>query len=78
MTFEERKVAAVKETNDLLVLYNEEIEKVTAELKNTGKLECGLDANSEAYAPVNKEFDRRCAEIFAKYNLPPGTKLKLW
>ena len=78
MTLEERKAAATKETEELLYLYNVEIDKVTAELEQTGKFKMGLDANSEAYAAVNKEFDKRMAAVFKKYGLPPGTKLKLW
>lgn len=78
MTVEERKAAAIKETEALLDLYQGEVEKITMELKRTGKYKLGLDSNSTAYASLNKEFDKRFAEIFSKYDLRPGTRLKLW
>ena len=75
---DERKAKAVEESSALLVLYQEEIDKITEALKRSGKFKLGLDANSEAYAAINKEFDGRMSEIFDRYALPPGTRLKLW
>lgn len=77
LTLEERIAAANKEIEALLVLYGEEEERITAELKQTGKYKLGLDSNSQVYAPLNKEFDKHMAEVFKKYDLPPGTKIKL-
>ena len=74
----ERKKRAAKETEELLVLYREEIDKITENLKRSGKLKDGLDTNSEAYAAVNEKFDRLMSEVFSRYSLSPGTKVKLW
>ncbi|MBQ3452574.1 MAG: hypothetical protein IJG32_09935 [Selenomonadaceae bacterium] len=78
MTEEERKAVAIKETETLLNLYQSGVEKITMELKRTGEYKFGLDSNSTAYTLLNKEFDKRFAEIFVKYDLRPGTLLKLW
>lgn len=75
---EERKLSAVREISELLDLYAEAEIKITEELKAKGLLTPGLDGNTESYAPLNKKFDRKIAEVLEKYNLPPGTKLKLW
>ena len=77
MTLEERKAMASEEIVALLNSYGEEEERITAELKQTGEYKLGLDSNSQAYAPLNKKFDKFMAEVFKKYDLPPGTKLKL-
>ena len=78
MTLEERKIKVAAEILNLLKLYGEEEEKITAELKQTGKYKKGLDSNSEAYVFLNREFDKKFSKVFAKYDLPPDTKLKLW
>lgn len=78
MTLEERKAQAVKEILLLLDLYGKAEENITEELKRSGKYKIGLDSNSMSYATLNKEFNKRFAEIFVKYDLPTDTKLKLW
>ena len=75
---EERKAKAVQETSELIDEYSDEVKKITDDLRRAGKFRYGLDINSEAYAQLNKIFDKKIAEIFTKYDLPPGTKLKLW
>lgn len=77
MTLKEKEAAAAEEIAALLNSYGEEEEEITAELKRTGKYKLGLDSNSQAYAPLNKKFDKLMAEVFKKYDLPSGTKLKL-
>ena len=75
---EERKAKVFEESQALLDLYSKEVERITAELKRSGELGRGLDANSQAYVQVNREFDQKFIELFAKYDIPPGTKLKLF
>ena len=75
---DKRKAKATKEITNLMETYDKEVERITEELKSSGRFQFGLDANSENLAPLNKKYDEKLAEILAKYNLPPGTKLKLW
>ena len=77
MTLEERKTKAGKEILVLLELYQEEEEQITTALKQSGKFTPGLDGNSEDYAPIRRKFNQKLAEVLVKYDLPPGTKLKL-
>ena len=75
LTLEERWRKADVEYHELIKSEWAEIEKVTAELKRTGKYRHGLDTNREAYAPIHEEYKRRALALFDKYDLPNKPKL---
>lgn len=75
MTLEERWQKANEEYRALIKEEWAEIEKVTSELKRTGKYKPGLDTNREAYAPIHEEYKRRTLALFDKYDLPNKPKL---
>ena len=75
MTLEERRQKANSEYRALIKAEQEEVEKVTAELKRTGKYKYRPDTNREAYAPIHEEYKRRALALFDKYDLPNKPKL---
>jgi len=75
MTLEERWQKANEEYGALIKKEIEEIEKITAGLKQAGKYKYGLDTNREAYAPIHEEYKRRTLALFDKYDLPNKPKL---
>ena len=77
MTLEERQEASSEEIRELMKWEETESAKVIARLESEGKV-LGLDGYPEDFAYIRETRNRRLKDIFAKYNLPPGTKLKLW
>lgn len=47
--------------------HNKEAERVTAELKEKGLYEPGLDGNTEDYAPITAEGKARMKALIEKY-----------
>ena len=79
MNVEERTQALSEELLKLSIWQDEEEEKITLRLKSTGRYKVGLDTDSEAYAEIRAEPNRRYRKIAEKYkDLPPDTKIKLW
>ena len=70
MTLDERWQKANEEYRSLIKWSIVETEKITEQLKQTGKFQYGLDTNREAYAPIHEEYKRRILELFDKYDLP--------
>ena len=78
MTEEERKTAASKEIRKLLEWSMNQEKYLVERLKERGELTRGLDGNANDYAPLRDELTAKLKIILQKYDLPPGTKLKLW
>jgi len=58
---------AQKEMMEVLKWANQEEDRIYAKLKAEGRLQKGLDANSEDFKPVGQEVKRRIAELQKKY-----------
>ena len=63
---------AEKEWSEAKAWAIQEGEKVKERLIAEGRLEKGLDGNSEDYAYIDRELDRRRIEIQAKYSKKIG------
>ncbi len=55
------------ELKKLYVWHRGEVERVTAELKEKGLYEPGLDGNTEDYAPITAEGKARMKALVEKY-----------
>ncbi len=66
---EKAKSKAQAEYEKVIQWVLDEEDKVTEELKGSGKYIDGLDTNSDSYAYIYAERNRRIAEIKKKYSI---------
>ncbi len=74
---EKSKLKADIEYQEVLKWAMEEEDKIYKKLKAEGKLESGLDGNSEDYKYIYETVKWRMKEIIHKYNLPNKVKWSL-
>lgn len=71
---EMRKLKAEEEYREVLKWASLEEDKVYEKLKASGKINIGLDGNSENYKYIYEEMRKRTKEIVYKYDLPNKDK----
>ena len=74
---EERTENFSRELRDLMEWEEKENIKILNRLKNEGVV-LGLDGHVEEFANIREARNQKLEKLIAKYNLPSGTKLKLW
>ena len=69
-SLKEREKKALEEIMRLAEESNAEDDKITAELKRTGKYKYGLDGDNSAYSENLRKFKLDVLAVFDKYDLP--------
>ena len=78
MTLEERSRKANEDLKELMKWFDDERKRIYNELNEKLGADRKFDGGNLPYKELHKEFAIRCKSVLDKYDLPLGTKLKLW